>query len=662
MARKKALEPKSVNQKDSSAKTAPEVPGQLSKSVGDEAVTRDPEASPGASAPEAATLIGKMPQESEPTDAATTAADVSPGDKTAETDDADTGKAVDDIAAHEADTMLAVQDALGRKRSQPDKPSWKAKLKKLLKSKRLWTIVAIVILLLFTVPVTRYKIIGLFIKKQVSVTVLDSKTATPVSYATVTANGKAAKTNANGTATFKTAPGSTKLIVSKQYYTTYNKLFFVGLGSGARAKVGLVATGRQVPLTILNKLTGQPLANATITVLKTAARTDARGHAVIVLPASEANAAGTVSLRGYNLLKTNIQVTNDVVSANTFNLTPTGHVYFLSNISGTMDVVKTNLDGSGRQVVLEGTDQEDRSTMSLLATRDWRYLVLKSRRDTAQPVLYLIDTSNDKVTQFDSNNGSFNLIGWYGHNFMYDFVSNSVPQSQNGHEVIKSYDADHQQLNQLDQSQAASDQNGYAFQDFYNFSVLNNQLVYNTQWYSGGADLAGKNASIRGIQPDGQNKKDYQTFPSAGLNYVLNAPYQPQAVYYGVYNGGSGTTYYNFANQAVNAVSLDQSYFKKNYPTYLASPSGNQTFWIDENNNLFVGDKNAQRPKQLAGLAGYKPYGWFSDNYLLLSKGGTDLYITPASSLKPGQQPFKISYFYSQIPKYPNYSYGYGGL
>jgi len=591
----------------------------------------------------------------------------SPGDRTAEVEDADTDQAVDDIAAREADTMLAVQDALGRKHSRPPGgPGWKDKLKRLLKSRRLWAIITILIIVAFALPVTRYKLLGLVIKKQVSVIVIDSKTNTPVSDAKVSLHGAVAETNANGAATLKVPPGNATFAVSKQYYKTYDAKTFVGLGSSAKRRVKLVATGRQVPITVTNLFTGRPLANARITALKTTIKTDAHGKATIVLPASAATDSATVSLKNYNSAKVTIQVTNSVVPANSFKLVPAGQIYFLSNVGGTIDVVKSNLDGSDRQTVLAGTGKEDPTTTSLLATRDWRYLALKSNRGGARPALYLIDTDDDKVTEFDGNNGNFNLIGWSGHDFMYDFVSATVPQSQTGHETVRSYDADHRQLNQLDQSRAENGDNGYVAQEFYDFYVLDNLLVYNTQWYSGGGDLGGKNASIRAVEPDGQNKKDYQTYPSAGLNYVLAAHYQPQAVYYETYSSAkNATTYYNFANQTVNTVSIDHSTFLRSYPTYLLSPSGKRTFWTDQQNgqtNLFVGDNAAQHGEVLNGLGGYQPYGWFSDDYVLLSQGGTDLYIAPANGLKTGQQPFKIGYYYKPVPRLDNYGYGYGGL
>jgi len=296
--------------------------------------------------------------------------------------------------------------------------------------------------------------------------------------------------------------------ISKQYYTTASQSILVGLRSSAGLTLRLVATGRQVPVTVVNKLTGLPLANAEIKVLNTSAKTDTHGKMIIVLPTTAAQDNGSVALSGYNTSDVKVEVTSAVVAANTFALTPSGSIYFLSNEHGTIDVVKVNLDGSDRQTVLAGTGKEDASNTVLLASRDWQYLVLKAQRDSAQPALYLIDTANDKTSEFDSGNANFNLIGWYGHGLIYDETKNNVATSQAGHELFKSYDAERGQLNQLDQNQVAGDANNYAYQGFYNFYLLNNQVAYNTQWYAvGTADLSSKTDTIRAITLERSGQK-----------------------------------------------------------------------------------------------------------------------------------------------------------
>lgn len=649
----------------SDPKTAPAVPKELLKNIGVEAAKKP------ADTIETPTVTNKAK-----TRDAVEAAIVRDGAAATiaiALDDATTDKAVDEIVSKESDELLAAEDAAATQTvSRSARHPWKAKAGRFFKNKWTWILLLAALFILFGVPITRYKLVGLVLKESVNVTVIDSKTNTPVSSAMVSLDGVSAKTDANGKATLKVPPGTGALRVTKQYYRSYAASYFVGFSSGARTSVRLLATGRQVPVTVLNTITGQPLANAQVAILDTTAKTNARGQAIIVLPTTGLSDSASVSLTGYNTTQASIQVTSSIVSNNTVHLTPSGYVYFLSNQSGTIDVVKTNLDGSGRQTVLAGTGKEDPNSTSLLASRDWRYLVLKSQRDTPQPALYIIDTSDDKVTEFDNGDANFTLIGWYGHDFMYDVVRNNVAQSQSGHEAIKSYNADTGQLNQLDQNQEQGAPAAYAYQGFYNFYILNNELVYNTQWYtfsSNGTnyDLSSLSDTIRAVQPAGQNKKDYQSIPAAGLGYIQAALYEPQSLYYAVYSyATNATTYYAFDGQTVtNPTGLSQTTFSQSYPTYLLSPSGAQTFWtelLDGKNTLFIGGTNADGKKQIATNSDYSPYGWYSDEYVLVTKSNSELYIMPAAGLQSGQQPLKIANYYRPTQSYNGYGYGYGGL
>lgn len=541
-----------------------------------------------------------------------------------------------------------------------------------LKNKWTWAAIAVLLITLFALPFTRYKILGIAVKKPVTLIVLDHKTQLPVSNAQLVLGGQAGKTDGNGQVQLKAPVGSHNLVITKQYYKTTSVSYFVGFKSASVSKIRVVATGRLVPLTVTNKITGQPVKSAEIRVLGTTAKTNAQGQATVALPTTSDTASATVRLAGYNQSKVDLRVTDQTVKANNFTLTPSGKIYFLSNLNGSIDVVKSNLDGSARHVVLEGTGKEEANTTSLLASRDWRYLVLKARRDGGQPTLYLIDTSTDKVTEFDATPGTFTLIGWYGHNFIYDLTRSNVQNWQSGRQLVKSYDADNQQLNQLDQSQAEGDTNSSAYQGFFTYYIVSGALVYNTSWYSsysGGVshDLSGKTTTIRTIQLPGQSKKDYQPFPSGNTTYTQAALYEPNGIYYEAYSLFDGKrTYYVYEDNAVKpAGGVDQTDFNRQYPTFLVSPSGSKTFWTDlrdGKNTLFIGDANAKNAKQVASLNGYTPYGWYSDAYTLATKGDSELYIMPASGLSAGKQPLKVTDYYKPATTYRGYGYGYGGL
>lgn len=651
-------------------KTAPIVPGTVTKPTDstpkpsvDKKLDTKPE-------PES-----KQPEELQESEQVDPPIDEQPIDeKNPKIENPETDKAVEDIVAKEGDTVLESEDKAAEKAStqadsQTKKPS---KFKNIIKSKKTWAIIVAILVILFAIPATRYTILGLFIKKQVSVVVLDSKTSTPVSSANVELAGSVTKTDANGKAIVKARLGQSDLTISKKYYTTSTQKYFVGFKSIPTTKVKLVATGRQVPITVVNSITNDPVSNAEIKILNTTAKTNKNGKATIVLPTNSTDNNAVIVAKDYNSQKVKIEVTDQVVKQNTFQITPTGSVLFLSNQSGKIDVVKTNLDGSGRQVVLPGTGKEDSASTNLLVSRDWKYAVLKARREGSRPSLYLIDTTSNKVTLFDGSNSEFELVGWSGNNFVYNVTSNTIPQSQSGHQALKSYNADKQQLNQLDQSQVEGSQTSYAYQTLSNFYVINNIVLYSVQW-SGydatgvGYNLTGKNNAIRGIQSNGQNKKDYQPFAATNVGYIQSVQSGPQTVLFAVYNNETNrSTYYQYSNQSVASTnSIDMADINRQYPTYLVSPSGDQTFWTelrDGKNTLFIGDANAKNQKQIATLSDYAPYGWFSDKYLLLSKNSSQLYVIPSSGFVDNKPPLKVSDYYKPATTFTGYGYGYGGL
>ena len=75
-------------------------------------------------------------------------------------------------------------------------------------------------------------------------------------------------------------------------------------------------------------------------------------------------------------------------------------------------------------------------------------------------------------------------------------------------------------------------------------------------------------------------------------------------------------------------------------------------------NTLFIGDSSGGSGKQIATLSDYDTYGWYTDDYLLVSKNGSELYIMPVS----GGTPIKISDYNKPAQNFNGYGGGYGGL
>lgn len=590
-------------------------------------------------------------------------------------EDTETDEAVEDVMKHDGDDALQAQDAAAAElpapagRWQRFKARWAAWWGD--PHKRWGSVAGIVIVLaiLFIVPLTRYNILGVVVKAPVVVQVVDSKTGKPVSGALVELSGKHAETQADGKATLRVNTGSGALKVSKKYYTSTSMGKLVAL-SGNNFRAPLVATGHQVQVKLVNKLTGKPVSGGTISAGGAKAKTDAKGLATLVISSDATTQRGSVSMNGYNTLPITITADGNVAK-NTFTLTPSGKLYFLSNLSGKIDVVKTNLDGSDRQTVLAGTGSEDSNTTSLLASRDWKYLALLANRSGSGASVYLINTATDKLTTIDQGAASFTLVGWSGDTFIYQVTHPSVSDWQASQQTLKAFDPVAGKALLLDQTQASGTSDAdYVKQYFGAVYLMGSQIVYSKNWTASYADwsqLGAKQAELDSIAADGSGHKVVKTFTLAdgtqAASVAIDAePYGPAGLYIH-FAGGSGDQFFDYAaGQLSPDTKLTASQFwSGNYPTYLESPSGNQTFWAEERdgkNTLFVGSADGSSPKQIATLSDYSPYGWYSDNYLLVSKNSSELYIMPAG----GGTPLKMTDYYKPPLNYNGYGGGYGGL
>ncbi|HET7302467.1 MAG TPA: hypothetical protein VFI74_04015 [Candidatus Saccharimonadales bacterium] len=507
-----------------------------------------------------------------------------------------------------------------------------------------WTLPLSIITLLailLAIPATRYPLLAIGIKKTYTITITDSTTHTAVSGARVMLDGRTASTDNKGRVSIKASVGDHTVAITKKYYKSYERHIFVGLSGSHQQKIALVASGRQVPLTIINRITKKPVENAEITVLDTTAKTDSNGKAVIVLPTLAPTQKATITASGYNDTTANLRVTSDVTDANTIALTPSGRVYFLSNLSGTMDVVSTRYDGSDRKVVLAGTGKEDATSTVLRASNDWHYLVLLSKRDGGQySKLFLIDTTTDKLTTIDEGEASFTMVGWAGDRFVYTVSRDTYKEWQPKRNALKSYDVPSKKITTLDETAAdGSSASLYAAESISpSVQISGNSIVYAFVWHPGYYTglLNGKSDTIRQINADGSGKKTLKDFgrsSTASYAYVNMYTYRPGLIRISIESTSSSAYTYQIGGSVKDAPDLKNNFYADAHP-YQTSPAGDKTFWAearDGKQTLFVGDAKAENGKQIATLTEYYAYGWANDKYLLVSKNNTDLYILPVS-------------------------------
>jgi hypothetical protein len=540
---------------------------------------------------------------------------------------------------------------------------------------KVWAVIIALILVLgvlAAVPFTRFAVAGTFLKQDFRVHVVDTETKKPVASARVSIDGLTGTTNGEGYVTISQKVGPAHIEVSKAQYAAAHTTTTVPIFDQKKPlEVSLKATGRQTSLTVIDKISGKPIENVSVNAGNgIESMTDSKGVAQLVVPADQKTIKVTLMVAGYNTATTTLTI-GEALKANEYSMTPSGKLYFLSNKSGKIDVVKTDLDGTNRQTVVAGTGKEDANGTALLASRDWKYLVLYSKRDDGKTEkIYLIDTSSDKMTVMDEGNATFQLVGWSGHTFNYIVHRTNVKNWEPKQTAIKSFNAENRKLTTLDQTDAEGDETYYKQQYFSNFYIVDDKIVYSTywsqihKWYTPPANgLDGKVASIRSITINGQNKKDYKTFEAIKYAGIYARAYEPQTVYFQVYNTveNNKPAYFEFEDNALKDVALSEAAFAKDYPTFLLSPSSKATLWSEGRDGklaLFTGNADGSGEKQLPGVSEYSAYGWYSDKYVLATQKGSELFIIPVE----GGKPLKVADYYKPVLDFRGYGSGYGGL
>lgn len=546
------------------------------------------------------------------------------------------------------------------------------KLKRFLRTKKgkvITILLAIVIIagVLFAIPASRYGILGTFIKREVKLYVVDNTTNKPVTEATVSVGSLTAKTDSSGKVDIKDVPvGEYPTKVTKKHYKDNNSTYTVPLFSASEeASVKLTATGRQVIVTVANLLTKQMLDEATVTVEGTSATTNDKGEATIVLPADKQTLKGTVKRDGYNDAAVEIKVT-DQTDANQLTLTPSGKVYYLSKETGKINVMKANLDGTTPAVVVEATGNESDAETTLLSARDWKYMVLSAKRKSdVQNQLYLLDAKNDSLKTIDEGNVSFQLVGWSDHHFFYIVTRNDKKGWEDKRQALKSYNAETGKLSVIDETFGTGA--SYLNSEYETFSapyIIEGKVLYAKSVNRTTGMPVTRKAGIYSLTMQNNQVQRLKEFEANNFANIDARLYEPQEIYYRIVADNNAVQYFEYEGGSIKSTtSSDERFYNVVYPTFLVSPNGQKTLWDESRNGknaIFIGDKNSLNSEELTQQSDYATYGWYGDDYILLSKNKSELYI--AAAKKPLDAPIKIANYHKATLNFAGYGYGYGGL
>ena len=523
-------------------------------------------------------------------------------------------------------------------------------------SHKKWAIpatVLLVLLILAAVPWSRYKAAGLVVKKDFTIEILDSTSRSPVSGATVSAGSVSSQTDGDGRAALRLSAGRHNILISKKYYEAERASVLVPiLGQKSTPAIELDATGRQVKIIVNNLISQKILGDVDIKVADITAKTDKNGEAIVVLPVGAQEQKATLGLAGYNNSEVTVKISSSEVLVNNFTLTPAGKVYFISKRTGKLDLMKANLDGSEAKVVVAATGKERDYDTVLLPSPDWKYVALLARRTTAYPTpqLYILSTEDDELLGVDNGDADYSLVGWSGNNLIYTVIRGDLPEWRTGRDKLKSYNAGTGKITLLNQSSAAGDSNTSAY-EYYTFVMISGEgIIYAKNWTlvydeeSGYPEslVEGKRHTLSVISAAGQG---YKQIASYELNQELQySRHSPTGFY--IWQRFDEEKFYDYTIGAAapKSVSIDSDEFYDAYKTFYVSPSRKKTLWAEARDGkftIFVGDINGLNAKTIASLDEYDVYGWFNEEYILVTKSTSKLHIMSSE----GSQPVKITDF-----------------
>ena len=543
-------------------------------------------------------------------------------------DSEDQDGSIDEIVAKESDEVLAVED----QKNKEQKKTKKDKSKNIFKKKWFYVfLLALILVIIFAVPYTRYKFLGLFIKKDIKIEVIDSLTNTPVSDAKLSIDNKSYLTNREGDINLTLGVGYYSLRLTKNYYNSYSSKILIGFGTNQSDKIRLEANGRRISFKVVNAVTGAPIPSVKISSLEVTSFTSNTGLSNLVLPASSKNYNITFTSSGFN----NQQGTYNYFPSDPVELVkmiPSGSIYYLDQSNGLINVDGSNLDGTNNKVLLSGTPNMTINTTFLFPSSNFNYLVLVANRTGSTTGLYLIDTKTGSVHEFDfaSSDQFINPIGWINNYFLYELSSSSTTTA--GSTQIKSYDAQDNQSIVLDQNQTSGSGSNLVYQNFNYFNIINNQLIYSTEWFQlGSSTPLNLSNTLREVSPSGSSKQDIYSVNAQtnAINPIVK--YLPNALYFGDYSFQSNQpVIYSYSNGAVNAQSsLGSNVLYNTYPIYHISSNGLLSAWSQNQNGqptIFWADSNGSNKKQAQIPPGYDLVGWYNNSYIILSKDNK-LYI-----------------------------------
>ncbi len=341
-------------------------------------------------------------------------------------DEADLETNKENVVADESTQAEIVPMAVEPDSPQPSdlnnaKKSRFTSIKALLKNKKFFIpagIVLVLLILVISLTNFKYSLLGVFVKRDVSVEVVDDKTLQPISGVSVEMAGRKGLTDGEGQVKIDNVKvGKNKVKISKSGYESKTQDTLVRFSTTKLEPIRLVGSGYKLSFIVKDRVSGAPIKDAKIVLGGVESFTNNKGEAdARVSPSGSAKLSLSTSKEGFNTVTQDVEVVDNSPLREII-LTPSGTVLFVSNKSKKYDVYASDLDGKNERVVLKASGKENENT-ALYPSPTGEYVALVASRDGRvgeygglEQELYVINVASGELKKIEERPGQVNWSG-----------------------------------------------------------------------------------------------------------------------------------------------------------------------------------------------------------------------------------------------------------
>lgn len=524
-------------------------------------------------------------------------------------DDPKTDEAVEDIAATEADELLAVEDAIKKAEDEPEprKQSLSQRLKAFwAKPVVRWATAittAVVIIAAVVVPQIRYFILNTVgVRASSSVTVIDITTQQPLKNTQVRIGSAEGMTDGEGhIALTGIKLGKQRLHIHKIAFAEIDRSITVGWGSNPLGTVELDPTGAQYTFSTVDAVSGQPLGRVELASGQANARSDENGQAILTVERpDERELSIEVSMDGFRT--DTVTIPTNTSTTTTVKLAPSRKHVFMSKRDGSADLYSIYADGKHEELLLKATGYERDDDMTLVPHLSESVVAYVSTRGNQANSdgyllsnLILIDTETGDTTSIATSE-RINIIGWSGDHLVYVQIAEGRSAPRSDRYRLISHDHTSGQSTEL------------AKTDYLNDVILFAGHVYYAP--HGGHETA--SVDLYRVNVDGSNNR---AFFGREVWNIIRTGYQELALL------TTDQQWFTYMRGDAEPRRRSAAPASQRSRTYVDSPDGKHSLWVDVRDGkgvLLAYELGTRTEKVVAETIGLSyPVRWINDHVIV---------------------------------------------